>query len=290
MRAGVRRRFDAKLLTELPRSLRAACFKRACTPVDARRMGSPLHEHLGLHGWNCDSLRRCEGAAELELHDGHHHARMHELLASVPGLDGTGTLRAVAKAAFGDALARLLDSVHESERSAQAEAYYAWLGLGMVWLDTITSGELHAPTSHVARAWSRRVHARPTHVCTLTEGFLEAALAALTRRTAKVREVACAAAGAPRCRFTIEWHAEGASTPPRRLHARHQSRNTLSGDVEGLIRIGNDELAHVPVGMYVQAIADWLALAASRGAPVLALAIAKLDHVSAPEAATLTVV
>lgn len=253
-------------------------------------MGSPLHEHLGLHGWDRDSMRRCEGAAELELHDGHHHARMHEILAGIPELDGTGVLRASAKAMFADALAQLLDGVHPAERSAQAEAYYAYLGLGMVWLDTITSGELHAPTSHVARAWMRREHARAAHVCTLTEGFLEAAVAALTGRTATIREIACAAADAPRCRFAIEWREEVACTPPRKLHAHHHPRNTLSGDVEGLIRIGADELAHVPVGLYVQALADWLALAAGRGAPVLAHAIAKLDHVSAPESATLRVV
>lgn len=282
--------FGTRLLSEWPRIVGPTLFKRACARVDALRMGSPLHEHLAMQGWDGDRMRRCEGAAELELHDGHHHTRMHEILAGIPELDGTGVLRAHAKAAFADALAQLLDGVHEAERGAQAEAYYAYLGLGMVWLDTITSGELHAPTSHVARAWMRRENVAPAHVCTLTEGFLEAAVAALTGRTAVIREVACAAADAPRCRFAIEWRDEVATTVVRKISAPHQARTTCSGDVEGLIRVGSDELAHVPVGLYVQTLADWLALAARRGAPVLAHAIARLDHVSAPESAPLRLV
>jgi predicted hydrocarbon binding protein len=249
-------------------------------------MASPLLDHLAMPRCDGDSMRRCDGAAELELHAADHHARMREILGSIAELDGLGILREHARTAFEAAFAHVLDGVSEpSDRAALAEAYYAYLGLGIVWLDTIDSGELQAPISHVARAWGERASA---HACTVTEGFLEAAVAAIAGRIAQVREVCCVAAGAPRCRFAIALGDANDESP--RPHAHRHGRIAVTGDVDGLIRNGSDELAHVPVGLYVQALADWLATAAHRGAPVLAHAIARLDHVTAPEPATLRLV
>jgi len=257
-------------------------------------MGSPLFDDLTLHRCDSDSVRRCDAAAELELHDDAHHVRMREILGSIPELDGEGVLRRAARNAFGAALERVLAGItDEGHRVALTEAYYAYLGLGMVWLDTLEQGVVHAPVSHVALAWSHRHPAEPGCVCALVEGFVEAALHAIAGRSAEVRELECAAAGAPRCRFAIAW-CEPSELAPRRESSTSRAAPgtpaTLVGDVDGLIHLDGRQLAHVPASLYVQALADWLAAAVAHGAPTLAHAIAQLDQVSAPETAPLRLV
>lgn len=257
-------------------------------------MGSPLHDHLALNRCDSDSARRCDAATELELHDDAHHARMREILGSIPELDGEGLLRRAARSAFGTALDRVLEGIgDEGHRIALTEAYYAYLGLGMVWLDAVEQGVVHAPVSHVALAWSRRSAAEPACVCALVEGFIEAALHRITGRTAEVRELECVAAGAQRCRFAIAW-CEPSELPQRDEPSRPRSTSitpaTFVGDVDGLICVDGQQLAHVPASLYAQALADWLAAAARRGTPTLAHALTQLDQVSAPEGAPLRLV
>jgi hypothetical protein len=241
-----------------------------------------------------DGVRRYETAAALELQDDVHHLHMHAILASVPALDGAAVLRDSARAAFTDALTHVLDGVDDhGTRSSLVEGYYAYLGLGLVWLDTLDTGVIEAPTSHVASAWSRLGGTGHHHACALTEGFLEAAIHTITGHTVQVREHECAAAEASRCRYTVVWDDRSPSSerpcvggsPLRRLQS--PPRISFESDADGLIQIDGRFLAQLPAGLYAHALAEWLAVASRRGAPVLAHALAQLDYVSAPSATPL---
>jgi hypothetical protein len=265
--------------------------KRDRGTSDARCVAGPLHQNLALH---CDrDDTRFEVAAELAVHDDVHHMRMQEIVGSIPALDGAGALRDVARASFTEALGHVLDGVDDGgARVGLIEGYYAYLGLGMVWLDTLESGVIEAPTALVAAAWARTRPSGTRTACSVTEGFLEAAVRMITGRHAEVREILDADPGT-RCRYAVTLHdaaAQPERSPTSGAHLRllpPASRIPFEAGFDGLIEIDGRHFAHVPAGLYAQALADWLAMAVGRGAPVLALALAQLDYVSAPAATPL---
>ncbi|MBC8073793.1 MAG: hypothetical protein IAG13_36075 [Deltaproteobacteria bacterium] len=254
-------------------------------------MVGPLHQNLALH---CDrDDARYELAAALELHDDAYHVRVQEIVGSIAALDGTGLLRDVARASFGEALGYVLHGVEDGPtRIGLVEGYYAYLGLGMVWLDTLESGLIDAPSALVASTWARTRPNASRLACAVTEGFLEAAVRTITGWCAEVRELRDAELGA-RCRYAVTLHGPAAPTERAAGSGAHlrllptPARVQLQSGVDGLIEIDGRWFAHVPAGLYAKALAEWLALAASSGAPLLALALAQLDYVSAPAAAPL---
>lgn len=88
------------------------------------------------------------------------------------------------------------DARQHVEATLAAAARHGW---GDLTLERLGASELVVTVrrSPFAAAYGRA--AGP--VCHLTRGMLEALAAAVFRRPARVRETACAAAGAPECRF-----------------------------------------------------------------------------------------
>jgi predicted hydrocarbon binding protein len=97
--------------------------------------------------------------------------------------------RATAALGAGDAPARV----------ARLLAQGADLGWGVFTLERLTPTALAVSVEGSPFAWAYGGATAP--VCHLTRGVLDALAAAVLERPAPVRETACTALGAPRCRF-----------------------------------------------------------------------------------------
>jgi len=116
--------------------------------------------------------------------------------------DGAAACLAAGGRAGGAAAARALAG-SPRERVDRLLAMGAAIGWGQFVLERLTATELAVTVRHSPFAEAYGPAAGP--VCHLTRGVLESLAAAVLARPRPVAETACAAAGAPACRFaTVE--------------------------------------------------------------------------------------
>lgn len=155
---------------------------------------------------DAEAGRRSIAGFPVRMHS-QHFARLQHTIMAVHGIDGAAVLREAARHAFAPLLAR---AVPPSSDLEVFTALFAALGLGR--LGGGEPGTIDSHSAHAAHAWVAAFGEAAAPVCAVTEGFLEAAFAAMGQ-PCEVREIACIAAGAPRCRFTAASASSGAAVP-----------------------------------------------------------------------------
>jgi hypothetical protein len=150
---------------------------------------------------DADAGRRSIAGFPVRVHS-QHFARLQHTIMAAHGIDGATVLREAARLSFAPLLVR---AVPPSSDLEVFTALFAALGRGR--LGVGGPGIIDSRSAHAAHAWVAAFGPSATPVCAVTEGFLEAVFAAMGQ-PCEVREIACIAAGAPRCRFAA------ASAPP----------------------------------------------------------------------------
>lgn len=221
--------------------------------------------------YDWDQRRRVIAGREIVVHCHHYNSRIQSTIESARGIDGKELLRSAAESVFAEHVALALAPDDDLPMKWQvAAALYRHLGLGKLDLTDLDTGHVEAPSSHFVEGWNAGFGGRTAPVCTVTEGFLAGAHAAITGEAAAYRETACRVAGAERCRFERRPDARApippvAKTPfelvPQAAPPRAKTIDTdriiralvdmpIAGNAEGLIPALGVYLASVPADFY----------------------------------------
>lgn len=221
--------------------------------------------------YDWDQRRRVIAGREIVVHCHHYNSRIQSTIESARGIDGKQLLRSVAEAVFAEHVALALapgDDLPTKWRVAAA--LYRHLGLGKLDLTGVDAGYVEAPSSHAVEGWNAGFGGRTAPVCTVTEGYLAGAHAAVTGEAVAYRETACRVAGADACRFERLPGAREAIPPvaktafevvPQAAPPRPKSLDTdriiralvdmpIAGNAEGLIPALGVYLASMPADFY----------------------------------------
>lgn len=254
------------------------------------------------------TYRRRVAGHEVIVHCHHYNARLQRTVEEARGIDGRGIVVAAAESVFSDQLRRVLDPADdEPTRWTLAELLYRHLGLGRLDLSGLASGAVTASSSHFVEGWLAGLGQSEREVCTVTEGYLQGVVHAITGASVRVRETACMARGAACCRFEIEGAGAGAARAPVGVHARGEalpipreaggpylrSVNVdeqaiidavvgmpMSGDEYGLIPAFSVYLANVPADFYNQVCIGFVEAmrALGRDKAALRLLVSDAEH------------
>ncbi len=223
-----------------------------------------------------ERYRRWIAKKEVVIHCHHYNARIQKTIEGATAIDGKSIFVTSAEAVFAEQIAdsvRDTDSLEEMWRVATA--LYAHLGYGKLDVSDVSSGIVTASHSHFVEGWRAGFALRSEPVCSLTEGFLQGAIATITGRPVYVREIQCQLAGSQCCRFAIDdGRSEPVMTIDRHVHTHnsddHSSITTpvtspnvderkiidalvempIHGNEDGLIPAFNVFLANTPADFY----------------------------------------
>ncbi|MCC7383193.1 MAG: 4-vinyl reductase [Deltaproteobacteria bacterium] len=234
---------------------------------------SPLADRLTLH-FDAELHRRLIGRTEVIIHCHHYNARLQRVVEEAAAIDGKALLVRCAEAAFAQFLARVIDAGDPIDtRWQMAGDLYAHLGFGRLDFAEVAGGVVRAPSSHFVEGWRACHSVQRSSVCSMTEGYLQAAVAVATGRPAHVREAECMFTGAPACRFEIDTTRTGGLESYERhpVPAAHGASGTsrissptvdeakivralvempIRGNAHGLIPAFNVYLANTPADFY----------------------------------------
>lgn len=217
--------------------------------------------------------RRLIAGKEVIIHCHHYNARLQRTIEGVKEIDGKEIIRSSAEAVFAEQIATALrDGDDEVTRWEVARQLYIHLGYGSFDTSAVADGVVTASHSHFVEGWRAGFERSEHRVCSLTEGYLQAAVFAATGELVDVREEACMNSGAERCRFVIDRSRTAplarfersafAFTP--KLETSHENPSNIDepavisaivgmpihGDAEGLIPAFGVYLANTPADFY----------------------------------------
>lgn len=150
--------------------------------------------------------RRVISGAQVIIHCHHYNSRIQDTIESAKGIDGKQIVVDSAEAAC---LAPIQESLQEGDDEAvkwtAAVELYAHLGFGHFDIGALASDDvITATSSHYVEGWATGFKQHDGPVCSFTEGYLQAAVRAVTGELVTVKEVACMNSGADQCRFEVD--------------------------------------------------------------------------------------
>lgn len=139
-------------------------------------------------------------------HCHHYNARLQNTIESEKSIDGKKILREVAEQVYLQQMIVLLKENNLSlENSFKAiNDLYSTMGYGNLFFDRINENIVYSSSSHFVNGWQCGSLKREGKVCTVPEGYIAAALFAVTGIHYKVTEQSCMNEGKQFCYFEIE--------------------------------------------------------------------------------------
>jgi hypothetical protein len=233
------------------------------------------------------SYRRIIADTEVILHCHHYNSRLQNTIESAAQIDGKKIISSAAEAVFTQMIkAACRPGDDEATRWKVAQSLYGHLGYGWFDLDKLADGVVTASASHFVEGWNAGFPGRKKPVCTFTEGYLQASVAAATGKAVWVKEHECIVTGAPACRFEIvsdrteplaTYEKSKVSFAPRALPELPSSNidaaaivkalvgMPIHGNTEGLIPAFGVYLASTPADFYNKISIDFVAEMAKVG-------------------------
>jgi len=149
--------------------------------------------------------RRVIAGAQVIIHCHHYNSRIQNTIESAQGIDGKQIIVDSAEAAcFAPIQESLQADDDDAAKWAAAVELYAHLGFGHFDVSELASDVITATSSHYVEGWATGFKQHDGPVCSFAEGYLQAAIAAVTGDVVSVKEVACMNSGAERCRFEVD--------------------------------------------------------------------------------------
>ncbi len=230
-----------------------------------------LNEHIQLT-YDFDHHRRWIAGRESIIHCHHYNSRLQSAIEDAVAVDGKSIFVSTAEAVFAKQLVELLEpQQNQAEKWAIAGQLYSYLGYGKLDFSDIARDVVTSPCSHFVEGWIAGFPSRSEPVCSLTQGYLQGAYAAITGKLVTVRESSCQISGAEQCTFTIDHSrtsplatydksqvaiditpkTHGVESPidePKIIQALAEM--PIEGDSDGLIPAFNVYLANTPADFY----------------------------------------
>lgn len=151
------------------------------------------------------SYRRVIAGHEVILHCHHYNSRLQNTIEGAAQIDGKKIISRAAEGVFGQQIRHAFRAGDdEATKWRVAQSLYSHLGYGSFDVERVAEGIVIASASHFVEGWNAGFPGRGDPVCTFTEGYLQAAVGAVTGKTVWVKEKECIVAGAPKCRFEID--------------------------------------------------------------------------------------
>jgi len=161
-----------------------------------------------------DRHRRLIAGEEVIVHCHHYNSRIQRTVEGAAGIDGKTIFRSAARNSFVRHIAAgFQDGDPESTRWAVAQELFAELGYGTLDLSDPSSDTVRQTAGHFVEGWGAAFNDEAKPVCTLAEGYIEAAYMAVRGESVEVRETECMHCGASSCGFSVRRGAEAWSPP-----------------------------------------------------------------------------
>ncbi len=209
--------------------------------------------------------RRLIAGEEVIVHCHHYNARIQRTVESAASVDGKSIIRNVAESVFCRHLqASFAEGDDEAQKWAVASELFAHLGYGRLDFSKVDEGVVAQSSGHFVEGFAAAFGDEARPVCTLAEGFIQAAFMAIRGELVDVRESACMHCGASACAFgvdaerkrpfsTFAQHDVGFSPRPAPESAKGSNVDepAIIGAVVGLPIFGNDEGLIPAFGVYL---------------------------------------
>lgn len=223
--------------------------------------------------FDANSRRRHIANREMIIHCHHYNTRLQETIEGSSAIDGKYIFVSSAEAVFRRQLLECFSAAEsDTDKWRFASQLYSHLGYGKLDLSRLDDGFVLSPSSHIVEGWLSGFPTRREPVCSLTQGFLQGAHAAILGKRVKFTEVECQVDGAAACKFELGTTTEDAfdyepancpSLPSAELKPPVASPTVdeekivqalvdspLYGDQNGLIPAFNVYLASTPADFY----------------------------------------
>ena len=152
-----------------------------------------------------DEHRRHIAGAEVIIHCHHYNSRLQNVIEGASSVDGKAIITSAAEAVMREQLAVVLRGVEDDATRWQlASGLYAQLGFGVLDFGQVGQDLVSASSSHFVEGWSAGFSRVDRPVCSFTEGYVQAAVAAVSGDVVTATETRCLMQGADRCEFRID--------------------------------------------------------------------------------------
>ena len=149
--------------------------------------------------------RRIIADKEVVVHCHHYNARLQYIIEGASHIDGKRILRDTTEEIFVKYLLPIFSPTDSYARKwGKAVRYYSHMGFGTLDISALDRGIITSPESHFVEGWRAGFQDVNRTVCTFTEGYLQAAIYAITGKAVTVREKVCLACGEDACRFIVD--------------------------------------------------------------------------------------
>lgn len=217
--------------------------------------------------------RRLIAGHEVVVHCHHYNARIQRTIENSTAIDGKHIFVSSAEAVFVELLRSVMQPADlNPERWQVAGDLYAHLGYGQLDLTKVDQGSVTASESHFVEGWAAGFPSYGKPVCSLTQGYIQAAFHVILGKLVQVQEVVCIAQGADRCEFSVDFLRSAPLAQFSKLQGQIQiaagkgslhSPNVdeekivsalvempIQGNADGLIPAFNVYLANMPADFY----------------------------------------
>lgn len=158
--------------------------------------------------------RRIMCDTEVVVHCHHYNSRIQRTIEGAAAIDGKALFVSSAERVFAGMFQNLWDpGVSQADRLDIIGELYAHLGYGRLEFSHWEQNVITATESHFVEGWAAGFPDRSTPVCSLTEGYLQAAIHAITGESVRIQEETCMISGAELCRFSIHRDRSDAVVP-----------------------------------------------------------------------------
>jgi len=153
--------------------------------------------------------RRLIAGEEVIVHCHHYNARIQRTVESAASVDGKSIIKDAAEAVFKRHLEQCFVSTDgEDARWVVAEELFAHLGYGRLDFSKVDEGVVTQSSGHFVEGFAAAFGDEARPVCTMAEGFIQAAFMAIRGDLVEAREAECMHCGASSCTFTVDANRE----------------------------------------------------------------------------------
>lgn len=152
-----------------------------------------------------DSCRRVIASKDIIVHCHHYNARLQSIIESASEIDGKDIIVSTAELVFSQQLNNIIEDTDSlSDKWQLAADLHAQLGLGLLDFSDIDNGIITASSSHAVKGWQSAFTYDEHAVCSITQGYLQGVIFAITADVVSVHEFECLNMGEKVCTFTID--------------------------------------------------------------------------------------
>ena len=151
-----------------------------------------------------DRHRRIIAGEEVIVHCHHYNSRIQRTVEGAADIDGKGIVRNAAEQVFARQIVAGTEAADdEATKWVVAEELFAELGYGRLDFSKASEGVVTQTAGHFVEGWGVAFSDESRPVCSLAEGYIQAAFIAITGEEVEARETECMHCGAESCQFTV---------------------------------------------------------------------------------------